>query len=47
MPGATFKKDSTQGTIVIRPFKNCKTAESTANKMSDEKLIEYITSKFG
>jgi len=28
-------------------FKNSKTAESTANKMSDEKLIEYITSKFG
>jgi len=28
-------------------FKNSKTAESAANKMSDEKLIEYITSKFG
>lgn len=27
-------------------FKNCKTAESTSNKMSDEKLIEYITDKF-
>ena len=26
-------------------FKNSKTAESTSNKMSDEKLIEYITSK--
>ena len=28
-------------------FKNSKTAESTSNKMSDEKLIEYITTKFG
>ena len=27
-------------------FKNSKTAESTSNKMSDEKLIEYITTKF-
>lgn len=27
-------------------FKNCKTAESTSNKMSDEKLIEFITAKF-
>ena len=27
-------------------FKNSKTAESTSNKMSDEKLIEYITAKF-
>ena len=27
-------------------FKNSKTEESTSNKMSDEKLIEYITSKF-
>jgi stalled ribosome rescue protein Dom34 len=27
-------------------FKNSKTAESTSNKMSDEKLIEYITGKF-
>ena len=26
-------------------FKNSKTAESTSNKMSDEKLIEYITNK--
>jgi len=26
-------------------FKNSKTAESTSNKMSDEKLIEYITTK--
>ncbi len=26
-------------------YKNSKTAESTSNKMSDEKLIEYITSK--
>lgn len=26
-------------------FKNSITAESTSNKMSDEKLIEYITSK--
>ena len=26
-------------------FKNSKTSESTSNKMSDEKLIEYITSK--
>ncbi|HOZ79327.1 MAG TPA: hypothetical protein PLY34_15140 [Ferruginibacter sp.] len=26
-------------------FKNCKTAESTSNKMSDDKLIAYITSK--
>jgi stalled ribosome rescue protein Dom34 len=26
-------------------FKNSKTAESTSNKMSDEKLIEFITSK--
>ena len=24
-------------------FKNSKTAESTSNKMSDEKLVEYIT----
>lgn len=27
-------------------FKNSKTAESTSNKMSDEKLIEFITGKF-
>jgi len=27
-------------------FKNSKTAESTTNKMSDEKLIEYVTAKF-
>jgi len=27
-------------------FKNTKTEESTSNKMSDEKLIEYITGKF-
>lgn len=27
-------------------FKNSKTEESTSNKMSDEKLIEYITAKF-
>lgn len=27
-------------------FKNCKTAESTSNKMSDEKLVEYIAAKF-
>lgn len=27
-------------------FKNSKTAESTSNKMSDEKLIEYISGKF-
>jgi len=27
-------------------FKNSKTEESTSNKMSDEKLIEYFTSKF-
>jgi ribosomal protein S11 len=26
-------------------FKNSKTEESTSNKMSDEKLIEFITSK--
>lgn len=26
-------------------FKNSKTEESTSNKMSDEKLIEYITTK--
>ena len=26
-------------------FKNSKTAESTSNKMSDEKLIEYISTK--
>ena len=26
-------------------FKNSKTAESTSNKMSDEKLIEYISGK--
>ena len=26
-------------------FKNSKTAESTSNKMSDEKLIAYITNK--
>ena len=26
-------------------FKNSKTAESTSNKMSDEKLIEYITAQ--
>ena len=27
-------------------FKNSETAESTSNKMSDEKLVEYITAKF-
>ena len=27
-------------------FKNSKTAESTSNKMSDEKLVEYITGQF-
>ena len=27
-------------------FKNSKTAEPTSNKMSDEKLIEYISAKF-
>lgn len=27
-------------------FKNSKTEESTSNKMSDEKFIEYITGKF-
>jgi stalled ribosome rescue protein Dom34 len=27
-------------------FKNSKTEESTSNKMSDEKLIEYLTAKF-
>lgn len=27
-------------------FKKSKTEESTSNKMSDEKLIEYITAKF-
>lgn len=27
-------------------FKNSKTAESTSNKMSDQKLAEYISSKF-
>ena len=27
-------------------FKNSKTAESTSNKMSDEKLTEYIAAKF-
>lgn len=27
-------------------FKGTKTSESTANKMSDEKLIEYIAGKF-
>ena len=27
-------------------FKNSKTAESTSNKMSDEKLIEFISAKF-
>ncbi|MEJ7586995.1 MAG: hypothetical protein WKI04_05490 [Ferruginibacter sp.] len=27
-------------------FKNSKTAESTSTKMSDEKLIEYISAKF-
>jgi len=26
-------------------YKNSKTEESTSNKMSDEKLIEFITSK--
>ena len=26
-------------------YKNTKTAESTSNKMSDEKLVEYITGK--
>jgi stalled ribosome rescue protein Dom34 len=27
-------------------FKNSKTAESTSNKMSDEKLIEFMSGKF-
>lgn len=27
-------------------FKNSKTEESTSNKMSDERLVEYITGKF-
>jgi len=27
-------------------FKNAKTAESTSNKMSDEKLAEFISAKF-
>ncbi len=27
-------------------FKNVKTEESTSNKMSDERLVEYITGKF-
>lgn len=27
-------------------YKNTSTTESTANKMSDEKLIEYISAKF-
>lgn len=27
-------------------FKNCQTADSTSNKMSDEKLVEYISAKF-
>ena len=27
-------------------FKNTKTEESTSNKMSDEKLIEYVAGKF-
>jgi ribosomal protein S11 len=27
-------------------FKNSKTTESTSNKMSDEKLIEFITAQF-
>lgn len=27
-------------------FKNCVTEESTSNKMSDEKLLEYIAEKF-
>lgn len=27
-------------------FKNSKTTESTSNKMSDEKLIEFMTDKF-
>ena len=27
-------------------FKNSKTEESTSNRMSDEKLVEYISSKF-
>ena len=27
-------------------YKNCKTAESTSNKMSDEKLLEFIAGKF-
>ncbi len=26
-------------------FKNCETAESTSNKMSDERLIEYIAAQ--
>lgn len=28
-------------------YKNTKTAESTSNKMSDERLLEYIAGKFG
>lgn len=27
-------------------FKNCHAVESTANKMSDDKLVEYIAAKF-
>lgn len=27
-------------------FKDSETAESTSNKMSDERLVEYITAKF-
>lgn len=27
-------------------FKNAKTQESTSNKMSDEKLVEFISAKF-
>jgi len=27
-------------------FKNSKTAESTSNKMTDEKLVEFMSSKF-
>jgi len=27
-------------------FKSCKTTESTSNKMSDEKLVEYMATQF-
>ena len=28
-------------------YKNTKTSESTSNKMSDERLLEYVSGKFG